>query len=427
MKNNNTLKTLLAAPLLALSLSFGLQAEAIAQTTKPASEPFMYVEQMPEFKGGMDGMIQFLGSNIKYPEAAKTKGVEGLVVASFVVETDGNVSDVKIVKPLGHGTDEETMRVVKLMSGQWTPGTQKGQAVRVRYTLPVKFALTDSDRAATANVANRMPQFKGGTEAMQQAMQTHLALPAEAKKENLNARVMVKFYVDKTGQVSNVRLDGTKLKKTVGPGSELDYMDASTFQLQNKAVLAKLSESAMAAVKATSGQWEPALKSGQPAGAEVVLPVQFLSSESGKGTEHMGVPSMTKYTKEAYKYEEADVKPTLKDGSLEKFMAKNLRYPKESTFEGTYKIGLRIKADGTVSGPWYTPMKDVEISQMTILNKEIERVIKLMDGKWIPGKVDGQPVTISKDITILFVTDGGAYKPTEQEKKSADVIVTRYK
>src|SRR5690606_28684834 len=111
MKNSNILRSTVATPLLALALSFGFQAEAVAQSKKSSGEPYAYVEQMPEFKGGMDGMFQFLGTNIKYPEAAKSNGVEGLVVASFVVETDGSVSDVKIVKSLGHGTDEETMRV----------------------------------------------------------------------------------------------------------------------------------------------------------------------------------------------------------------------------------------------------------------------------------------------------------------------------
>jgi TonB family protein len=418
MKTKNTVKTLLAAPLLALSLSFGWHTEAMAQNTKSANEPFMYVEQMPQFKGGDSEMMQFLGSNIKYPDAAKSNGVEGLVVASFVVETNGSVSDVKIIKSLGHGTDEETMRVVKLMSGQWTPGTQKGQTVRVRYTLPVKFALTGSDRAATASVANRMPQFKGGTEAMQQAMQTHLALPAEAKKENLNARVMVKFYVDKTGQVSNVRLDGTKLKKTVGPGSELDYMDASTFQLQNKAVLAKLSESAMAAVKATSGQWEPALKDGQPTSSEVVLPVQFLSSESGRGSEKMGVPTMTKYNKNYYSSEEVDVKPAFKDGSFERYLAKNLRFPAEVENDAIVTFSLHINEDGKV-------MTMIPTGSDDVLRKMIATTIQKTQGMWQPGKVDGQPVKTMMKLTIVFVTDPSNTKLADP--KRADVIVTRYK
>jgi TonB family protein len=279
MKNRNIFKTLLAALALAFLLIASPLHVASAQTLKEADKPYTFVEQMPQFKGGEAEMLKFLGTNVKYPKEAIENGVEGLVVVSFVVETNGSINEVQTVKSLGHGTDEEALRVVKMMSGQWTPGFQKGEAVRVRYTLPLRFAMKEDDRKAAADKANRMPQFKGGEEAMYQTLLPHLALPAEARQENLNARVVVKFNVEKDGSVSNLRLEGTKLKKTVGPGSDLDYMDASTFQLQNKAVLAKLSEAAMNAVKATSGKWDPALKNGQPVTAELVLPVQFLSSD----------------------------------------------------------------------------------------------------------------------------------------------------
>ncbi|WP_299988046.1 TonB family protein [uncultured Pontibacter sp.] len=420
MKNKNSFKILLAAPLLALSLNIGLQTDALAQQKKPAGEPYSYVQHMPQFQGGEAEMMKFLGTNIQYPAIAKSNGVEGLTVVTFVVETDGKISEVKTVKPLSKETDEEAMRVVKLMSGHWSPGRQNEEVVRVRYTLPIRFALSEADRTAAASVANRMPAFKGGTEAMQQAMQAHLALPAEAKKENLNARVVVKFYVDKEGQVSNVRLEGTKLKKMVGPGSELDYMDASTFQLQNKAMLAKLSESAMAAVKSTSGQWEPALKSGQPTGAEVVLPVQFLSSESGRGSEKMGVPTMTKYTKYSYKIEEVDVKPTFKEGSFERYLAKNLRYPANTDFEGAVEVHLIIKEDGKVISMFSVGMGKE-------MHDAISGTIQKTQGMWNPGKVDGQPVAVSQKLTILFVTNDGSSKPADSNAKNADVVVTRIK
>ncbi|GGG21763.1 TonB family protein [Pontibacter amylolyticus] len=417
MKNKNTLKTLLAAPLLALSLTCGLQTETLAQSKKSANEPYSYVEQMPQFKGGESEMMKFLGTNIQYPAIAKSNGLEGLAVLSFVVETDGKINEVKTVKSLSKETDEEAMRVVKLMSGHWNPGRQNGEVVRVRYTLPIRFALNDNDRTAAASVANRMPAFKGGNEAMFQAMKAHLALPAEAKNENLNARVMVKFYVDREGQVSNVRLEGTKLKKTVGPGSELDYMDASMFQLQNKSLLAKLSESAMAAVKATSGQWEPALKSGQPSGAEVVLPVQFLGSESGHSSEKMGVPSMTKYTKSYYNLDEVDVKPTFKDGSFERYLAKTVRYPAAATFEGAVEVTYMVKDNGDV-------MTMIPTSVGRELHDVLSAAFRSTNGKWNPGKVDGKYVGVTQKIKILFVTENGG---KNQDLEKADVVVTRQK
>jgi len=104
-------------------------------------KPYTYVEQMPQFKGGDTEMLKFLGSNIRYPEAAQEANVEGLVVLSFVVERDGALKDIEVLKKLGSGTDEEAIRVVKLMDGQWSPGMQNGVAVPVRYTLPVRFTI----------------------------------------------------------------------------------------------------------------------------------------------------------------------------------------------------------------------------------------------------------------------------------------------
>ncbi|MBF9252819.1 M56 family metallopeptidase [Pontibacter sp. 172403-2] len=107
----------------------------------PDGKPYTYVEMMPQFKGGEAEMLKFLGKNIRYPQEAQEASLEGLVVLSFVVEEDGSLHDIEILKKLGEGTDEEAIRVVKLMSGQWLPGMQNGTAVPVRYTLPVRFTI----------------------------------------------------------------------------------------------------------------------------------------------------------------------------------------------------------------------------------------------------------------------------------------------
>ncbi|MFD2247036.1 TonB family protein [Pontibacter ruber] len=422
MKNSNTIKTLLAAPLLALVLAVAPQHVALAQTTAPqkgGNKPYTFVEQMPAFKGGEGEMMKFLGSNIRYPKEAQENGVEGLVVVSFVVEKDGKLSEVQPVKKLGRGTDEEAMRVVQLMSGQWSPGKQSGETVRVKYVLPIRFALSEADRSAAADKANRPPQFKGGNETMMQAISSHLVLPAEAKQENLNARVMVKFSVEKDGSVSNVRLEGTKLKKIVGPGSELDYMDASTFGLQNKTVLAKLSEAAAAAVKSTSGQWEPALKDGQPIAAELVLPVQFLGSEANKKTQPLNPPSMEGYKKDYYKYDEVSIKPRLKDGSIEKFLAKNLRYPQNSTFEGDVDVHIIVKEDGKL-------ISMIPVAVDKSVQEEVNRAVRLTKDNWVPGQLNGQPVTTARILKVRFVNNSSAVAATTNAK-AADVVVTRSK
>lgn len=105
------------------------------------SKAFIYVEQMPVYKNGEAALLSFLGSNIKYPEAAEKGGVEGITVMTFVVETDGTITDIKTVKSLSPETDQEAARVIKLTSGNWTPGKQNGETVRVKYTLPVRYML----------------------------------------------------------------------------------------------------------------------------------------------------------------------------------------------------------------------------------------------------------------------------------------------
>jgi protein TonB len=101
---------------------------------------FMVVESMPEFPGGDANLYKFLAENIKYPQMAKESGIQGRVFVTFVVERDGKVSDVRVLRGIGGGCDEEAVRVVKAMP-KWTPGKQRGKSVRVQYNLPVKFTL----------------------------------------------------------------------------------------------------------------------------------------------------------------------------------------------------------------------------------------------------------------------------------------------
>lgn len=103
-------------------------------------EIFQIVEEMPSFPGGDQKMMEYVAKNIKYPQIARETGVQGKVFVNFVVEPDGSVSNVKILRGIGGGCDEEAMRVVKSMP-KWKPGKQRGKPVRVSYNLPVNFRL----------------------------------------------------------------------------------------------------------------------------------------------------------------------------------------------------------------------------------------------------------------------------------------------
>jgi TonB family protein len=101
---------------------------------------FTVVEKNPEFPGGMAGLGDYITKNLKYPEAAKRAQVSGRIFLSFVVNLDGSIQHVQILKGIGFGADEEAIRIVKAMP-RWKPATQDGKPVRVKYNLPINFSL----------------------------------------------------------------------------------------------------------------------------------------------------------------------------------------------------------------------------------------------------------------------------------------------
>ena len=98
------------------------------------------VDEMPSFPGGLNGLMTFLSQNMVYPVTAQENGVQGRVTVSFVVETDGSITDVKVARSVDPFLDREAMRIVKAMP-KWTPGKKDGKPVRVKYTVPVVFRL----------------------------------------------------------------------------------------------------------------------------------------------------------------------------------------------------------------------------------------------------------------------------------------------
>ena len=118
--------------------------EVIAQPEPPKHEEeskvFDVVEQMPSFPGGASALMEYLHDHVKYPVVAQENGVQGRVVVSFIVEKDGSITDVRVVRSVDPSLDREAARVVSSMP-RWTPGKQNGSAVRVKYNVPVMFKL----------------------------------------------------------------------------------------------------------------------------------------------------------------------------------------------------------------------------------------------------------------------------------------------
>lgn len=119
-----------------------LKAKEIVAQEAPKEEEkvFDVVEQMPSFPGGDAALFEYLSKNIRYPAIAEENGVQGRVIITFVVERDGHITDVKVIKSVDPSLDKEARRVVSSMP-KWIPGKQNGSAVRVKYTVPVTFRL----------------------------------------------------------------------------------------------------------------------------------------------------------------------------------------------------------------------------------------------------------------------------------------------
>ncbi len=114
--------------------------EPVVEKPEVENKVFDVVEQMPSFPGGPSALMKYLSENIKYPVVAQENGVQGRVVVSFVVERDGSITDVRVVKSVDPSLDNEAMSVVNSMPN-WIPGKQNGSAVRVKYNVPVAFRL----------------------------------------------------------------------------------------------------------------------------------------------------------------------------------------------------------------------------------------------------------------------------------------------
>ena len=248
---------------------------------------YQIVDQMPEFPGGIDAMTGFVASNIKYPQDAIDEGKEGRVFVSFVVEKDGWVSNVKVLKGVCESIDEEAARVVRGMP-RWKPGMKDGKPARVSFQLPVTFKLDQmnneyktivrtviaedesgehSTKSSTATypddpvegnmkpdkngvyqIVEEMPKFPGGEPAMFKFISENVKYPQEAKDKNISGRVFVNFVVEKDGSVDEV-----KVLRSIGGGCD---------------------EEAVRVVKSMP-KWTPGKQKGKPVRVSYIIPFVF--------------------------------------------------------------------------------------------------------------------------------------------------------
>ena len=193
-----------------MPLEEAMKAEKQQKETPQKEEViFQVVEQMPEFPGGMQKALEFLGKNIKYPVAAQEAKIEGRVIVQFVVGRDGSVSDAKVMRGVNPELDAEAVRVVSIMPN-WIPGKQRGKAVAVKYTMPIMFRLQTSEPKK---------------EEMPHTLQVSLKVDKNATKEDVD---MVKNHLRSgfTG-VPVVRADDGKKPLIIVDGEVKEGMNLS--------------------------------------------------------------------------------------------------------------------------------------------------------------------------------------------------------
>lgn len=165
----------------------------------------------PQFPGGDAALINFLNANIVYPQQAAQDKVEGKVVVQFTVKKTGKIDNVKVLRSVRKDLDDEAVRVVKMMP-DFIPAKQDGEVTDMPYTIPVSFKLFDEMEPLTVSEGSDVPDgfeppmFPGGERALMEFLKENVKYPPMAAKRKTQGRVVMTFVVDKTGNVTEIKV-----------------------------------------------------------------------------------------------------------------------------------------------------------------------------------------------------------------------------
>lgn len=218
MQGNRTVRTQYSVP-----ISFTLApnddtTKTIAPSTfsiasaQSGSEPvFTSVEQVPEFKGGLEAFGKFLMTNMRYPKAARDNNVQGRVIVTFVVEKDGSLSNMKVVRGIGSGCDEEAVRVLSI-SPAWKPGIQNGKLVKVQYSVPISFTLADGKSAKAGENKTGAVETGSGANTASFAAQSQMDTSRHtfSIRDNSNPATQPMYVIDGVTQAKSFILKTVK-------------------------------------------------------------------------------------------------------------------------------------------------------------------------------------------------------------------------
>jgi TonB family protein len=228
--------------MLLLNVSVSAQTPEVISNDRPI---FTIVEQMPVFVGGESAMLAYIQKRLNFPKTAVEANVSGRVFVSFVVEVDGKITSVKVLKGIGYGCDEEAVRVVSGMPA-WIPGKQNGINVAVKYNLPIQYRLKDSEETLASN---SNAEFPGGEESLKNFIKLNLNYPIKAKRKKVQGICTIQFTVLATGMI-----DQPQLQNKLGYGCNEEAI--RLFQLLPK-------------------KWKPAQKNGEAINSIYILSIPF--------------------------------------------------------------------------------------------------------------------------------------------------------
>ncbi len=386
-------------------------------TVDISGQVYQVVEQMPEFPGGMEAQFNYLAQNVKYPAVALDSCIQGRVVVSFTVDTDGSIVDPKVVKSVHPLLDDEAKRVIQTMP-KWIPGKQNGTVVKVKYSVPVAFRIvedktapvassnqTDSDvpvvkpKTRIGNLANKVilsPECKasypGGSGNMFLFIKALMKYPEQAKNQGLQGVAFVSCIVEQSGM-----LTGIKVVNECDPLFEKE---------------------AIRIVKAMP-DWESAKHFGMVVRSCVEIPVIFeltpgalsfdeimkargvmAEDDFDNGDEAQADGGETQADSTEQVYQVVEKMPEFPGGmeALLSFWAKNVKYPSAAMdlgIQGRVLVSFTIDTDGSIIDPKITK------SVHPLLDAEAIRAILSMP-KWKPGMRNGRPVKVKYNTPVAF-------------------------
>lgn len=374
------------------------QAEPIftSPTVSDDSVLFVAVEEMPRFPGDVS---QWISKNVKYPAEAIAKKIEGKVYVQFVVEKDGSVNNIKVVKAVDPLLDKEAVRVIGSMP-KWQPGKQKGEVVRVSYTLPIYFLMTSGmDSTPEKKYESYLQKMNECIKKLEDP-----SLLTEKDLEPIGKSLLGEETDDKAAY--RQQIEWIKYVEMTFSQEAKPLMDKFNFSAEEKSAVTKIHETRL----------HEQLKLIQSIGPDQFIQKfsQIPGFEYTKANVKAQRDLQNSLSPEHYKQlvtninlkpiEQRDVfvrvedMPSFQDGDINKWIQKNIKYPAEAVakkLEGKVYVQFVIEQDGSISGAKVVRGID------PVLDQEALRLVNSMP-KWRPGRQRGMEVRVAYTIPIWF-------------------------